>query len=445
MTRRSTPPTLLAVTSILLACSVEGERPNVVLILIDTLRADALGAYGAGDAASPNLDELAARGVLFEQVIAPATWTKPSMASIFTARSAARHGVRLEEHALPAELTTLAEAFASAGYRTLGVNSNPWLTDRFAFGAGFERYESTVGIADIVNRTALAWLEEPSQRPTFLFLHYLDVHAPYRPSPAFFDVPPLRGPAQGRLPDAVLEERYRKELLDGPHVRARVRALYAGGVRELDAAIGDMLRALGSRGFLDGAIVAVTSDHGEAFGEHGRPEHGQDVYPELHRVPWIVHAPGLLREGGRVTDVVSGIDVAPTLLSLARVPIPDGFEGRVLLPLGLQRGDERPAITVGGLSRHAPDRDYVGVVWRNHLFVRERATGTAELYDLEADPGAREDLVATGAQSAVLAELAEIARRAEVVSVDPPPRAEIDAETSRQLEALGYLDASPAR
>ncbi len=423
-----------------LACAGEPAPPppNVLFVLVDTLRADALGAYTPG-ALTPHMDALARDGVLFERVVAPSSWTKTSMASIVTSRDPSGHGVRGVDDVLPDSLDTLAEAFEDAGYQTIGVNANPWLKRDSGFEAGFASYSFVTWDAESVHDALRQALDDADpERPVFLYLHYMDTHAPYDPGP-WFSGPPVEVPGLGALADEDLEVGYRGGHIDGVAVRERVRALYDASVRDLDAKLMGLWAELRERGFLRDAVVVLTSDHGEAFGEHGTTAHGRDFYPEVYAVPLIFVAPGRIPAGVRVPAQVASIDVAPTLLALASLPVPEGFEGQPLLPMdgGLE---SRVAIGAIGGNDRAPDVDIVGVVYDDLLYLRERRGDRVELYDLRTDPAAWNDLGRDHPEAARLA-----ARE----PTREPPRAEtrsVDAETRAELEALGYAppDPSPA-
>jgi arylsulfatase A-like enzyme len=260
----------------------------------------------------------------------------------------------------------------------------------------------------------------------------MDVHAPYLPGAACFAPPPLDVPGYGPMPDKVLEGRYRKEGLSAPGVQERVEALYRAEIRCADAAIGDLLVEMRKRGWLDDAIVVVTSDHGESFREHGTTEHGWNLYPEVYEVPLVMVWPGRLAAGSRVARQVSSIDVGPTLLELAGLEVPGSFEGHSLLPFG-SGGQDGVAICAVGLNDYVPDLDYVAVVSREYLYIRERRGGAVEFYGLADDPGARKNLGAAHPAAGPLAALATASARqtAETSRLDP--------ETREQLKSLGYL------
>jgi arylsulfatase A-like enzyme len=276
-----------------------------------------------------------------------------------------------------------------------------------------------------------------SPEPFFLFLHYIDVHAPYAPDPRFVVGPPLRLPGGEVVDDVTLDRLYRKEGFDAPGAARRVQALYEAQILGIDESLRELVRGLEERGLLRDAVLVVTADHGEAFREHGSTEHGWNLYPEVIRVPLVAIAPGRIPAGVRVEAQVRSIDVAPTLLALAGVPLPERFDGRPFWPLeGLE---DRVAIARVGFTSYLPDTDFVAVVTRDHLYVEERRHGGVELYDLRSDPGATRDLGRDHPEAPRLAALigAEAAAASESV--------ELDATTRASLEALGYLDAPAPR
>jgi arylsulfatase len=428
---------LLALALLLSGCEGGNARRDIVLVVIDTLRADSLPPYGAAPENAPNLAEFARGGVVFERVVAPSSWTKTSMASLLTGTNPSRHGVRGIDHTLPAELPTLARMLRDAGYRTLAVQTNPWLRAEFGFDAGFDRYDYALhGSAEEVNTRALALLEETGrEHPVLLYLHYMDVHAPYRPGPRWFDAPALDVPGHGAIPDDKLESLYRTRRLRGPELDRRVRALYDAELRQVDHALGLLFEALRERGILERAVVFVTSDHGEAFGERGQVTHGRTFYPEVYAVPMLVRGGDQVPAGARIEAQVRSIDIVPTILGLAGVSPPPSVQGEALLPMEPAAIRARIAHGAVGLNDLAPDQDYAAVVGEESLYLLERRSGTVEFYDLRADPGALHDLGPDSPEAARLAQLVD-----EGAAAAAPGRTEIEAATRDQLESLGYFD-----
>ena len=425
-----------------------GKKPNIVFILIDALRADHLPSYGYKIDTAPNIQRLTRQGVVFERVIAPSTWTKTSIASIMASCNPSRHGARGIKDVLPSQLTTIAEQLSTNGYRTVAVNTNPWLAPKFGFKAGFDIYrtlpinssgpisERSFSLAWAVNHKAMEFLKECSQKePVFLYLHYMDVHAPYRPRPPFFSAPALDVPGFGVLPNDKLEFIYRIKGLDAPGVRERVIELYDGEIRTVDAAVGKLLERLQKKGWLDNTIVVITSDHGEAFGEHGTVEHGVNLYPEVYEVPLILLWPGHLPAGVRIGVQVRSIDIAPTLLGLAGLTVPKSFDGEPLLPMEAGALEDRIAISAVGLNDGAPDSDYIAVVSREYLYVREKIKNIVEFYDLRSDPEAHNNLGQSHPEATFYAGFEDKDNAATRTS----EQVELDEETREQLKSLGYL------
>jgi choline-sulfatase len=401
-------------------------RPNVLLVTIDTLRADRVGAYGARDVGTPTLDLLAARGVLFEQAMAAVPLTLPSHASILTGQYPPSHGVRHNAiFRLSDEAETLAEAFRAAGYATGAVVGAAVLDPSFGLTQGFDHYDaeypedraSSGGFferpAQAVTDAALAWLRENDDR-FFLWVHYYDPHASYHPPE------PFKGRFRGRP--------------------------YDGEVAYTDRELGRLLRELETSGALADTVVAVTADHGEGLGEHGESTHIYLIYDSVLRVPLIVAGPGV-PPGRRVPTVVPNTGLAATLLELARAPALAKTDVASLAPLwAAQPGATGPfgwayAESLAGELDHgwAPLHAI-----RSDVFHYIRAP-RAELFDLAQDPRQRRNVlpsqqpaheatVQRGEQR--IGEL--LTRSAELARVD------VDADTRARIEALGYVVSSRA-
>jgi arylsulfatase A-like enzyme len=318
--------------------------PNVLLITIDTLRADHLSAYGYRRPTSPNLDELAARGLLFENAIAPAPRTTQSIASMMTSLYPQTHGIRTLWGSLPRARATLAERFRNAGYLTAGFWTTTFLDEKRGLKQGFSDYENTSiesDRAELVTDRAILWLadkvgarpdrgKKDRRRPFFLWLHYRDPHMPYSPPPEerlFTD-----RAYNGEFRDAVLFFPT-KELMVYNHLGlidstdvAHAVGLYDGEIRYCDRQIGRLFKDLGDRGLTDNTIVLLTADHGEGLSEHGYYfDHGDLLYDSSVRVPLIVAGPEIPQ--GRVREQVSLLDVAPAIARLAGIPWTGEMEG----------------------------------------------------------------------------------------------------------------------
>ncbi len=296
-------PQVALLASLLAACG-PGEAPpppNVIVLSLDTVRADRLGCYGAEGVRTPGLDALAAAADRYRTCIATAPWTLPSHASMFTGLfpfEHGTHGFRVEEyvdnaHPLHPDHLTLAEGLAAAGYETAAFVANTvYLANRFGLAQGFDTYEVRRQDAAAMTDRALGFLDERgADRPCFLFVNYMDAHRPYGMASA----EELARLADAEHPAKLLERLCEQVMVQGAapgELADRVSALYDEGLGQLDEEVGRLLKGLEARGLLEDALVVVTSDHGEAFGDHGIVEHGKDVYESLVAVPLIVKWPG---------------------------------------------------------------------------------------------------------------------------------------------------------
>ena len=392
--------------------------PNVLLITIDTLRADHVGAYGASGVETPALDGLAAEGVLFETSIAATTLTLPSHASILTGMTPPRHAVRHNGiFRLDESHQTLAERFREAGYDTGAVVGAIVLDARYGLDQGFDFYDWTKSSrrasetgypdrsAEEVTDVALRWLEA-RERSFFLWLHYYDPHATY-------------------LPPASFQQRFAGRPYDGEIAYA-------------DQQIERVFQALRSAGEWDRTLVIATSDHGESLGEHGEHTHGYTLYDAVLKVPLILRGPGI-PAARRVAEVVSAIDLAPTILARAGLaPLADA-DGRDLSPLweGEPDFERRPAYaeTLATQLDHgwAP---LFALRTDRHLYVR---APRAELYDVQQDPRQLANLLDDPPQSAAeVAAMLDQGVNTELAREREASRLPLDAATREQLRALGY-------
>jgi len=364
------------------------KDPLVILIAVDTLRADRLGCYGYSRPTSPALDRLAQEGVRFDQARSNCNWTCPSFASIFTGMVPSRHGVTSYGPAtpLPDELVTLAEHFQQRGYATRSIAYKVPLFDGH-YEQGFERAFNVP--RDVIRgeenlARALEWLADHRGGPAFLFLHFNDPHQPFvQPEPydRSFGPPPdelgLAMPPQ--VPGDGQEEH--KRLF---------RDLYDGAVAYVDHCIGAFLEALRARGLYEGATIAFVADHGEQLWEHGRFGHGgDDLYDEVVRVPLIVKPPAGSFEPGKVVAAdVAGFDVMPTLLDLAGIAPAEPLDARSLVPLIAGKARERGRPVVTETSQRG-----LALVSGGYKYVLGPGGDGEALFHLAGDPLERTDLV----------------------------------------------------
>jgi arylsulfatase A-like enzyme len=339
---------VLSLLLLLAACSPAADpsppsQPNVVVILIDALRADHVGTYGYDRDTSPHIDALASESIVFANANAQSPWTKPSIPTLFTSLYPIQHGVyegeahgdggALESDILDDRFTTLAEAFRERGYRTVGWVNNAHLPASQGFGQGFDTYEQQNFEAEEINRRFFAFLDEGPERPFFAYLHYLDAHWPFHPQPPYRDRFPAskEGTVFARedwrgLRDRINDGSIRLTAAD----EAQLVALHDGSLAELDQQIGRLLDELRRRELLDRTAILLTSDHGEELMDHGRVGHGGTLFAEVIEVPLLLRLPGAGVH--RVEQSPARLlDVYPTLLGLADIEPPPGLEGRNLL------------------------------------------------------------------------------------------------------------------
>jgi len=423
------------------------QRPNIVIYMVDTLRADHLGCYGYERPTSPRLDELAKEAVLFEHVIAQSPWTRPSVASLFTGLFPSTHQVNDRNHALPDEVTTLAETLRDQGYRTAAVITNGNVSRRFGFDQGFDRFlhlnenkaRPTIHLPSAeVNETVFTWLRAPRRgQPLFLYVHTCDPHAPYAPQE------PFRSQLAGADVDmGIGTVAWLSEHLHGgfdEQTRRELVSLYDAEIAQNDAAFGDLVDELRKLGLYDDSLITFVSDHGEEFLEHGALQHGRTLYAEMIDVPLVVKFPrssGIAP--GRVGGTAQHVDLLPTVLATLGLDAPPGIEGRSLLPLiaGRKPGDIRLHSSVDLELERA--ECVLRPPWK---LIRKWTDGEphTELFDLGSDPaeqselsGSRPELVRT-LLPALDRYLEGGPLRVEPLSV------EIDEDLAARLRAVGYL------
>lgn len=372
---------LVALSAIITGCGAT-PRPNVILISVDTLRADHLGCYGYSRSTSPFLDSLAEHGTLFETAVVQVPGTLPSHMSIFTALRPNEHGVFPPDGALRPNIPTLPEILQNSGYRTAGFTEGGYVAGHFGFDRGFDRFDDDIPqLANDIEVTfsrGIEFLQEDrGDQPFFLFLHTYAVHDPYFPplpySTLYLDdlkisedhqgqfdyfrhtemplMTPERADEHVRIFDATVDVISRSlpdgtDLPTGPHLVAKNRSetmdlspqglayytsLYDASINYVDDVLRAFVGSLGKLGLRDNTVIIITSDHGEEFLEHGKLVH-QQVYHECLHVPLIILSPGH-QHGHRVREIVRSIDFAPTILDLVRIEAPAPMSGVSLVPL----------------------------------------------------------------------------------------------------------------
>ena len=450
--------------ALLLACAGREEPPpSFLLVVIDTLRADAVSSYGAVAGTTPTLDRLAASGLRYARAYAQAPWTLPSHATLFTGLLPSRHGVGLRGVWLDDEVVTLAERLREAGYETVGFSENHWVTGAFNVTQGFERFAHRPGMGAGRNRPTVEqlvsrwWRERDASRPFFLFVNVVDPHAPYGAHPDARFLPEDTTPAEARRVRQA-PHHYLCRTDASAHALEVLRGLYWSDVAAADARVDTLLGIVGEAR----PIAIVTSDHGELFGEAGLVGHQFSLHDALLHVPLIVD--GLPDADPAVIGTpVQLADLMPSILAWADLPAPAEGVGRVL-PIGDGRGDARPILAEYGdpeVLRGASEADAAMLVdqglklrrvcgreWpvygdmrallRYPLKLVEFDRYPTRLYDLSRDPREERDLTRVDPQrtATLSAELAD-----HMQGIRPMPSGaptEIPAEILQGLRELGY-------
>ncbi len=376
---------------------------NLILISIDTLRADHLGCYGHPRPTSPAIDAIAAQGVVFDDASATSPWTKPSHASLLTGLYPSGSGVVAMNSVLAADVVPLAEHLGRNGFHTGAVVNSSYLTNG-GLERGFRDFQSIDHVqgrreGSRVTEAAIAWLGRRLPGKFFAFFHYMDVHSDYASLPRYEQMfaEPYDGPATGATSQLyqVAEGRL---LLAAKDVR-HLENLYDASIRQVDDELGRLFAYLGEHGLLDTSLVVILSDHGEEFLEHGSVLHGKSQFQEVVRIPLIVRGPGV-PQGTRVRTPVSLVDVMPTCTALLGVPVPAGLDGIRLQPFWERpaaRSPERLLYFEADVTFPPPGPGPVPVgpfrAVRNERFKLHLDTRTKQtlLFDLAADPGERRD------------------------------------------------------
>jgi len=401
---------------------LEGEL-NVLFVTIDTCRADRIGAYGYKPAETPVIDAVAASGARFENAFAIQPLTLPSHATIFTGLHPAAHGLADNGlFRLPDKAATMAEALKERGYTTAAIVSSFVLHRQFGTHQGFDHYDDGLSAhrneifagfdempAVVVSDRGLEWLDRHGDEKWFLWLHYFDPHAGYNPPPPF---------DQGF-----------------PHP-------YDGEVAYVDAELGRIMRALDQKGLREKTLVVITSDHGEGLGEHGESSHGMFLYDTTQHVPLIFSLPGVIPAGRVSEQLVTLMDLMPTVLEAAGAKVPASAQGRSILGLVFkdrEGWEDKPVVG----ETAAPWHQYG---WSPTYFIRDLGfkfidAPAPELYDLEADPGEENNVYSQnrGRAETMARALKQARSEYAATAFDGAGGERMDEETRARLASLGYI------
>jgi len=406
------------------AAGTAGPRPNIVFILVDTLRADRLGCHGHSGGLSPMMDELARQGVLFERAIATSSWTLPSVASYFCGYyptvhkvTSYREAVQMSQGAAGTvryfgdEFTTLAEVLQANGYLTAGFSANPFITQKLGFAQGFEHFDASFAAnethGNVVNAAALKWLaQRDKSKPFFLYLHYMDVHDPYKASDKY--VEPLVTAVEkmaNKTPLTEDEMKRHKNYFTKSAVAYRGvprhmrlfryveywRARYDAGVPQVDQYLNELRAKLQEMELWDDAYVILTADHGESLGEHKLWAHGLSAHQDQLHVPLILRWPGKLPAGKRLPQTVRLFDIMPTLLAQLQIDVEEDLQAESLLGL-IHSGAPPPLAAFAEAVKKRPgEKALVLGQWKLLAYTDENRY---ELYNLDDDPTEQRNLAA---------------------------------------------------
>ena len=438
--------------------------PDVVLIVVDTLRADHLSCYGYTAIHTPHIDRLAGDGIRYASTFSQASWTRPSIATILSGLYPSSHGAIHKADILPDRVDTLAENLQRFGYRTVGFADNANISQAFNFQQGFDEYhylapsfffladESAAQLAlysglrlirerflshwvdvhhyyqpaEVVTAEVTSWLAGGAERrPFFLFIHYMDAHDPYM-------VHPFNGEGYARVanpnPPQAVAERYRQ--------------LYDGGIVYLDEHLGALFDTLRTRNLYDRSLVILTADHGEEFQEHGGWWHGTTLYDEQIHVPLLVKPPGTSVAGRVIEELATSLDIAPTVLAAAQAPIPAAFQGHVL-PLD----DGQPPAHQSVFSEEDFEGNVLQAVrtkeWKLITANNDNPRGLPPeaLFDVVHDPRETSNVQTTQPAAAEIlrAELGRSTVEARA-HAGASQQGGSDAATQERLRALGYVN-----
>lgn len=476
----------IVVLACLLGCSSSREnaapRPNVLLIVLDTVRADRLGSYGYERARTPNLDAFAAQGVVFEDCMSSSCWTLPSHATLFTGVMPVAHGATQETLELDDALPTLAELMSRAGYNVYGASANAVVSPDNGLDRGFGHFEELYRPDVEANHRVRGrhphdvaferwWMSRESDKPFFAFMNYIEAHAPYRPPEPFLSAAldsrwsVTEGIEAGRTK---ISEHYLLESGHPSELLQQLSALYDGEIAFLDWSFGKLIERLVAMEELENTVVIVTSDHGEQFGEHNLVGHSFALYEPLIHVPLLVRFPQARDAGERRTDPVHLADVFHSILGIAGVEPPPLRQGQAVFGGPVEPTRARVAeyyyprqmlssfgeeTVLEHLERFAPRMCRLRALRRGSDKLVWSSDGNHEFYALDVDPQELNDLSET-----------EIDRQAEMLAwiqrypeefrgsrelTPTPPKGWMgggfeensdDAELLEQLRALGYID-----
>ncbi len=443
---------VMGITSIT-GCRNSSAPPNIILITIDTLRADRLSCYGYHRNTTPRIDGLAEDSTIFRRATATSSWTSPSMASIFTSKYPRSHGIRsghvdskagriLQQEFLSRKLPVLPELFQQNGYTTFGVSTNAHMTTETGFDRGFDYFESYwFEKAETVNNTVNLWRRQIDEADRyFLWVHYFDPHDPYlAQEPWIREYNPVETAYLGWAGSRMKRlRRYQDRITGNEQAIKALNDLYDSEINYTDEFVGKLLDNLPVD---QNTAIVIVADHGEGFLDHGILGHGETVFEELIHVPLIIKLPKNRNSVKSIDQRVSINDIFPTLCAAAGITPPGGLQGENLVPLmtGEAAESERAVLSeVHRPSRKIFEKAVLAHRWKTVFSGSEY--DTVRLFDLQADPHEKEDVSAANADQVVeMTGILDQFVQDNPIFVAPVQTNEMSDEQRQELEALGYL------
>ncbi len=418
----------------------KSKKPNVIFLMLDTLRADHLGVYGYERNTSPNIDQFAKENLFFKNAITAVPWTPPSVAGMWSGLYPKSHNFmppNSREEAttnvskLSESVLTLPEILKAQGYQTHAISTNPWITDTFGFNQGYDKFEYLEREqADVLTESGIKAIEQMTSKedPFFLYLHYLDPHEPYTPPDKYARV--FKGPLKANDYDAEMQRKI---------------GLYDGEIAFMDEWLGKFFAYLKEKKLYEDSIIVIVGDHGEQFMEHGNISHGNELFnPELH-IPMIIKTGKNIQQ--RVVDyAVSNIDLFPTILELVGLTPPANYQSVSLLKDANSQG--RGGV-MSEIKRKYNQRSFTSYEGKRLLVgsreqdlnvdAEDALKNTIAIYDAFADYWEKSPITEDALLSQLQAEFQSELQKSEGLKVKAATGDSVNEETISQLESLGYL------